>query len=148
MAYPNYYSPFYQPANTPYVNQPMQAGIGQNTTAPLNNTAPQGNGITWCQGEAGAKSYPVLAGQSVLLMDSENPVMYIKSTDQSGMPLPLRIFDYTERKSDVTPNSALAQPKMDYVSRDEFDAFKEEIKAEIKQQVNRPAPVRKNTKED
>lgn len=66
-------------------------------------------------------------------MDSENPVMYIKSTDQSGMPLPLRIFDYTERvskpKEDEKVNSSV---NTDYVTKHEFDSFKEEIKSEFK----------------
>lgn len=74
-----------QPVNQPVLNTPAP-------TSPTNN-----NGIVWVQGEAGAKSYLVGAGNSVMLMDSEQSVFYIKSTDQSGMPLPLRIFDYTER---------------------------------------------------
>jgi hypothetical protein len=45
----------------------------------------------------GAKAYPVTAGNSVLLMDSEESVFYIKTTDQSGMPQPLRVYDYKER---------------------------------------------------
>lgn len=76
------------------------------------------NGIIWVQGEAGAKSYMVAAGQSVMLMDSESNVFYIKSSDQSGMPMPLRTFDYTER---VAPKPEAVQPKMDYVTRDEFE---------------------------
>ncbi|MDE5765335.1 MAG: hypothetical protein K2N49_02010 [Ruminococcus sp.] len=48
------------------------------------------NSVIWVQGEAGAKSYLVAPGQTVWLMDSENLVFYIKSTDPSGMPLPLR----------------------------------------------------------
>lgn len=60
----------------------------------------QGGGIVWVQGEAGAKSYLVGAGNSVILMDSEDSTFYIKSTDASGMPLPLRVFDYTERKAE------------------------------------------------
>ena len=131
--YPNYYPTNY--------NQP-----NYNNSAPQQNIqTQQNNSITWVQGEASAKSYPVMAGQSILLMDSENPVMYIKSTDQSGMPLPLRVFDYTERKSENTaPNNAV-QPKTDYVSRDEFDAFKEAVRAEI-EQANKPTPIRKTTK--
>lgn len=91
-------------------------------------------GITWVQGENAAKSYPVANGQSVLLMDSENSVMYIKSTDQSGMPLPLRIFDYTERSQTHTnAPQMLSEEKSDYISRDEFDAFRDEIRAELRQ---------------
>lgn len=95
-----------------------------------NNQAQQNDGITWVQGENSAKSYPVAAGRSVLLMDSESPVMYIKSTDQSGVPLPLRIFDYKER-SQSTSNAH--KQKTDYISRNEFDAFRNEIRAELRQ---------------
>ena len=110
-----------------------------------NYQVPHNNGITWVQGENSAKSYPVGIGQSVLLMDSENPVMYIKSTDQSGMPLPLRVFDYKERIQERTENAhTVAEPKIDYISRNEFDAFREEIKEELRQ-VNKPATVTKTT---
>ena len=96
-----------------------------------NNQAQQQNdGITWVQGENSAKSYPVAAGRSVLLMDSESPVMYIKSTDQSGVPLPLRIFDYKER-SQSTSNAH--EQKTDYISRNEFDAFRNEFRVELRQ---------------
>lgn len=95
-----------------------------------NNQAQQNDGITWVQGENSAKSYPVAAGRSVLLMDSESPVMYIKSTDPSGVPLPLRIFDYKER-SQSTSNAH--EQKTDYISRNEFDAFRNEIRAELRQ---------------
>ena len=111
-----------------------------------NNQAQQNDGITWVQGENSAKSYPVSAGQSVLLMDSENPVMYIKSTDQSGMPLPLRVFDYKERTqshTDVQPKT-VAEPKVDYISRNEFDAFRDEIREELKQ-VSKPTTATKTT---
>lgn len=54
------------------------------------------NGILWVSGEVGAKSYLVAPGTSVLLMDSESEKFYIKSTDASGMPQPLRTFEYHE----------------------------------------------------
>lgn len=76
MAYNNYFPQLY-----PNVN-PIMAPISQPTAQ---------NGITWVQGESAAKSYPVGAGQSVLLMDSENPVMYIKNiavpTDETAGPI-------------------------------------------------------------
>lgn len=115
MAYNNYYNPYYQP---------------QMTMQPQLQTQQTNNGITWVQGENAAKSYPVMAGQSILLMDSENPVMYIKSTDQSGMPLPLRVFDYTERTE--SRSQSVQEQKTDYISRNEFEAFRDEIRAELK----------------
>lgn len=77
--------------------------------------------INWVQGESGAKSFAVAPGQSVLLMDSESNVFYIKSSDASGMPLPLRTFEYTERavKQD--------KPTVDYITREEFEKRMEEV---------------------
>lgn len=85
------------------------------------------NGIIWVQGESGAKSY-LIAGpnQSVLLMDSENDVFYIKSSDASGMPMPLRIFDYTERIT-TTKNGTTSTPTTDYITRKEFEKRLAEI---------------------
>ena len=84
------------------------------------------NNINWVQGETGAKSFMVAPRQSVLLMDSENNVFYIKSADNSGMPMPLRIFDYTER---ITAPKATepVQPSVEYVTREEFEKRLKEI---------------------
>ena len=77
--------------------------------------------MNWVQGEEGAKAFLVAAGNSVLLLDSENPAFYIKSADQSGMPLPLRIFDYTERTQAAKPPAAAPAPQgAEYVTRKEF----------------------------
>lgn len=128
MAYNNYF-PQYYPNAVPMMQPQMPVNAPQMPqNAPQNNS----NGITWVQGESAAKSYPVGAGQSVLLMDSEESVMYIKSTDQSGMPLPLRIFDYTERSTQHTEAGAAKNPMPDYISRSEFDEFKEDVKRSIK----------------
>lgn len=83
-------------------------------------TQPQTSGINWVQGEAAAKSYALGQNQSVLLMDSEDNVFYIKSTDNSGIPRPLRIFDYKERIT--TPKEeVVSKPKEDYITREEFE---------------------------
>lgn len=85
------------------------------------------NGIVWVQGLEGAKAYPVASGASVMLMDSEENVFYIKTTDQSGMPSPLRVFDYTERTE---------TPKVDtstFVTREEFEKRISELKRKPKE---------------
>jgi hypothetical protein len=78
--------------------------------------------IIWIQGENAAKSYPVVPGNSVLLMDSEQQVFYIKTVDASGLPQPLRVFPYSE-KVDVAKNATTApiERQQDYVTRDEFE---------------------------
>lgn len=80
---------------------------------------PTSTGMVWVQGLEGAKAYPVASGNSVLLMDSEESVFYIKTSDQSGMPQPLRIFDYKERT---------AQPQAEYVTKAELDKALAELR--------------------
>ena len=99
------------------------------STAPTYNYYPTVSntvniGITWVQGESGARAYSVAPGNTILLMDSEDSVFYIKSTDSSGIPQPLRICDYTER---VTAPATEETPNANYVSREEFDELKKLI---------------------
>lgn len=130
MAYPYY---------TPYQNQyytQMQAPVQVPQPQPQNNQ----NSLIWVQGEAGAKSYLVAPNTTVLLMDSEAQRFYLKSSDASGMPLPLRIFEYAEK----TPNGPSNAPQIqtiDYSSfatKAEFDAFKAEIEGIVKQKTVKP----------
>ena len=84
------------------------------------------NGLIWVQGESGAKSYLVAPNATVMLMDSEGERFYLKSADASGMPLPLRIFDYKERTTNaqhafggsVTAESVNLD---NFVTREEFE---------------------------
>lgn len=105
-------------------------GYGAQTA--VQNQSPQqsqmSSGVVWVQGEAGAKSYLVAPGQSVWLMDSENDVFYIKSSDNSGMPMPLRIFDYTERTQQQQTKQTNAQTNNDYITRKEFEKRLSELK--------------------
>lgn len=115
----------------------------QNTYAnvqPQVQPVPQNNGIVWVQGESGAKSYMVGAGNSVLLMDSESEVFYIKSTDPSGMPLPLRVFEYKERTQKI------AEPTENKIDFDQFvtKAYFEQRLAEL--QTKEKKEDRKNGK--
>lgn len=141
--YYNSYQPgYYQPPMPDQLaqlrqgyQQPMQAQAAQNASG----------GIIWVQGEEGAKAYMVAAGNSVLLMDSENSAFYIKSTDASGMPLPLRVFDYSERTA--APKTAPAAPQtpgVEYVTRSEFDA----LAARLDALMVKDKPVKTRQKEE
>ena len=128
MAYNNYFPQQYYPQY--YGNQQMP----QNQPQMMPNAQPQqSNGIIWVLGENAAKAYPVASGQTVILMDREEPVMYMKSTDQSGMPQPLRIFELHERTAE-TKQSAVTKSAIteDFVSRKEFEEFREDVKRSIK----------------
>ena len=127
-----YYAPFYRPT---YYDPAQQNPMGQfnqqfqpPTTPPTTQPmAQQGNnGLIWVQGEAGAKSYIVAPGNTVMLMDSECERFYLKSADASGVPMPLRIFEYKERTE--TPSHAFSAPVTaqnvnfdNFVTREEFE---------------------------
>lgn len=118
-----YYNPMQQPMVQSQTLPPMdQLAQLRATQQPPQPQLPQSEPIKWVQGEEGAKAYLVAAGNTVLLMDSENPTFYLKSTDMSGMPMPMKIFDYTERTHAVKQAPA-AVPAAEYVTREEFSAF-------------------------
>ena len=99
--------------------------------------AQQSSQIIWVSGEAGAKSYLVAPGNTVMLLDAENSVFYLKSADASGMPLPLRIFDYKERTTvaqQAFGGSVAAETvNLDnFVTRKEFDELKASIASQNK----------------
>ena len=127
-----YYAPFYRPT---YYEPSQQNTMGQfnqqfqppTAPPPTQPMAQQGNsGLIWVQGEAGAKSYIVAPGNTVMLMDSEGERFYLKSADASGMPMPLRIFDYKERINATTsdfkaPTSDFSELDGKYITREEFE---------------------------
>lgn len=115
MAYnPYFYQPGYPPIQTP--PQPAQS-----------------NSITWVQGIEGAKAYPVAAGNSVLLMDSDNQYMYIKSADNTGMPT-LKIYEYEEVVTKKTAPEAHIDMD-DYITRAEFEEAIAKLKPKKKRVI-------------
>lgn len=128
----------------PQSYQPMQANSymmqPQYQPQPNQQYQPQSNsGLIWVQGENAAKAFPVSPGTSQLLMDSESECFYIKTTDASGMPLPLRTFTYKEVINAPKHNSMQSQasapaqqsvPQIDtsaFVTRAEFNELRQMI---------------------
>lgn len=161
MAYP-YQGPIYMPGQVIYpqaVPQPagqleqLRAAQGAAYQSPQQS----GNGITWVQGEEGAKAYIVAPGASVMLMDSEGQSFYIKSADASGMPMPLRVFDYTERqivaKASQSQQELVQAQACNYATQDDIARCAAEIEAlrgqiDAMRRAGGKAPARNNVKED
>ena len=122
MAYNNGFPMTYQQMYPQYIPSSFQPQMMQQQpqmTQPVNDT-----GILWVQGEAGAKSWAVAPGKSVMLMDSESNTFYIKSSDTSGMPMPLRIFDYTERTQLTQPVNTIQHEQIDtsqFITKEELE---------------------------
>ena len=127
-----YYSPYQNQYYTQLAQAYTPVQVPQQNVTPVQQN---NNGLIWVQGVEAAKSYLVAPNTTVLLMDSEQQRFYLKSSDASGMPLPLRIFEYTELSQKPTKNATDA-PMVDYSSfatKAEFDAFKAEINGLLKQ---------------
>ena len=120
MAYNNGFPMTYQQMYPQYVTSSFQPQMMQQQPQ---MTQQNDTGILWVQGEAGAKSWAVAPGKSVMLMDSESNTFYIKSSDTSGMPMPLRIFDYTERSTQTQPVSVTQHHELDTSQFVTWDAF-------------------------
>lgn len=118
--YYNTYQPQYsmqpQPMMQSQQAQPQQSYMGQ---SPLMNPS---SGIIWVQGEIGARAYPVGAGNSVLLMDSDDKYFYIKSADAMGMPK-LHKYFYSEVIDEV--------PKIEQSRDHDYDTAKLASREEV-----------------
>ncbi len=88
------------------------------------------NGMIWVTGIEGAKSYLVAPNTTVQLWDSETNCVYLKSADATGMPS-MKILDYTIRENEQPQTPIKEEKVVDYVTKDEFDAFREEIKSQL-----------------
>lgn len=111
------------------MTQPMQQNFQQMQT-PTQAPSNQNNDIIWVQGEAGAKGYLVAPNNRVVLWDTENPVIYVKSADASGIPS-MRVLDFIERNAN-TSNSHENTPKMHecqcgnkFVPKEDFEALED-----------------------
>lgn len=134
MNYPNY-QPSYQQAYQPsYQNyqpnlQPYYQQIQQLQSQVQNQQANQNGGMFYfVNSQKEVEDWIVGAGQTVFFFDRNNSVFYIKSVAQNGLSQPVEVYDYAQRASEA---SRIEDEKdMDkYITRDEFEALKDEIKA-------------------
>jgi hypothetical protein len=110
---------------------PMQGFQQYPTQLPMQQPRQDQNGLIWVQGEAGAKSWFVAPGATVLLMDSENPRFYMKSADMNGVPA-MRTFEYNEVGA---PKPQEVTQTANFVTLDEFNEFKEEVLNKLSEPV-------------
>lgn len=132
-----YYAPFQNGAVPDMLNQykgqyqqvPMQQNIPtQQMQMPINPTSQKpSNELIWVQGLEGAKGFLVAPNNTVVLWDTENPVIYVKSADASGIPS-MRVLDFTERNADAS-NSPQNAPKTHKCTCGDKFATKEQLNA-------------------
>lgn len=127
------YAPFNQSFYNPGAVNPQYAAPQSVQNA--NPADPNAGAMQWVQGEAAAKAWMVAPGCRVVLWDSENPVIYIKSADMAGIPS-MRIFEYKERTADARqPVFPQETQGGGYVSAQEFSELSDRV-AELTERVN------------
>lgn len=118
-------TPTYLP-NQPtfYPSQPIQPQFNQYASSmpsmQTNGMQQIQTNIVWVQGEAGANAYPVARNSTVMLMDSTEQIVYIKSADNLGRPQPLEKYYLVSEQEYLAPKQT--QPN-DYISREEFEKY-------------------------
>ena len=95
----------------------------------------QNNPFIWIQGGvAGAQSYQVAPNNTVILWDSDEQSIYIKSADMQGKPS-IRILDYTIRsEAPRTAQNALYGNDTQIPTKEDISALQSQIDS-LKQQI-------------
>lgn len=124
----------------PQFQNPYAALLGQNMySQPQNNqqffTQEPCQNLIRVNGIDGAKAYQMPANSTVALFDSNNDIMYVKSTDGAGFPS-IRTFSFTETKEE-----SKQVENTDYISRQEFEDFKKELMNNGKQSIQRTKSI-------
>lgn len=127
--YNNYpYGNVYQPFTYPYGNMNYQGNSNQQ----INNQQmqqPQSNSYYYVNGVIGAKSFQLQPNQTVMLMDSDSPMCYMKQSNGMGQST-LRYFklvevNENELKDDTQPQTN--NVNNDYVLKADFDALSKKV---------------------
>lgn len=113
MPYP--YDPY-----SPYQQRPG-FGFGNQYPQPQQ---PQSNTYAFVNGIEGAKSYPMGPNQTVMLMDSENPIAYMKQSNGMGQAT-LKYFRLVET-SEAELRGA-SKSSSEYVSKADFEALRKRV---------------------
>lgn len=94
--------------------------------------------IDWAIGKAGAEAYPMAPNSKVMLLDTQDPVMYVKATDAVGRAS-IVVYDLVERQQVNQAESSPVTPEIDY------EKIRSIIADEVKKQIT--APAKKTKKE-
>lgn len=120
--------PIYNPYGYGYGNFPYYNNQQQNYGQPQQNQ-PQLNTYAFVNGLEGAKAFQVQPNQTMLLMDSDNPIAYMKTANAMGQST-LRYFKLIEiSENDLKKpqqNSMNIDPGM-FASKEELQALSKKI---------------------
>lgn len=116
----NPYSPYPQ---NPY-GQPQYGSYQPSFQQPQQ---PQTNTYAFVNGIEGAKAYPMAPNQTVMLMDNDNPIAYMKTSNAMGQAS-LKYFKLVET-SEQELRGKSAQPAVDYATKADLEALAKKVES-------------------
>lgn len=120
----NPYAPLMGQQNQQFYNQPYQQQIQNIQQEPQN--------LIRVNGIEGARAYNMPPNSTVALFDGNEDIMYIKTTDGAGFAS-TRKFSFAE-----ISNNQNTVTDTEYISRQEFEDFKKELRNNVKQSISKP----------
>ena len=116
------YNPYQMYQQNPY-GQPMY-GFSQ-------PQQPQQNTYAFVNGIEGAKSYPMQPNQTVMLMDSDNPIAYMKQSNGMGQST-LKYFKLIETTEADLRGQSQQKPSVEYALKSDFEALSAKVESLLK----------------
>ena len=130
MSYNNYGN---YPYGSPYQSSYYHPNVPQNNQV---NQQPQMNQYAFVNGIEGAKSFQLNPNQTILLMDSDSPVCYMKTSNGVGQST-LRYFKLTEvTEADLKAQSIPNDKSIGYVTKNEFKELSDRFE-ELLEKINK-----------
>ena len=93
---------------------------------PNNNNNYSYRQYSFVNGIEGAKAYQVMPNQTMLLMDADKPIVFMKTSDALGKAT-LRYFNLTEINEEECANQYKPQPLPEYALKSDITALDEKI---------------------
>lgn len=131
----------------PYFQNLQNYGNQTQNYTPYNTqyNAPQNavNQLIRVTGIDGAKAYQMAANSTVALFDSNEDIMYVKTTDGAGFGT-IRAFSFSE-----IDLSATAKPTAtEYVTKAEFEKLRNEVQTYAEQFISKPKTAKSKSATD
>lgn len=131
-------------------NQQQNSWNQQN--AQTQNTQPLAQpvqNVNWVyvSGIDGAKNQIVQPGQTVWMMDNNDPYFYVKAVDGVGSSS-LRIFQFSEAQEVEQEQPTQQIDLSDFVPRGEFDALKAQVEQLTTKQAKQPTKANKGVEDN
>ena len=121
---PNFYNPYGPYPYSPYGNN--------------NQPTTQINQYAFVNGVEGAKAYPVMPNQTMMLMDNDNPIIFMKTANSLGQTT-LRYFKMIEiNENDLHVNN---NPSVQYALQSDLDAINKRLD-DLTKKMEKPVKTR------